>query len=283
MEQQELNKILEQREEWYSRAFVIMEIIKALKFKELAFLSIKEYEPKKAFRYMWCNHSAYWEKHTEWANFFRSPMNCYCSVANLKPNVPIMSYNLSKRREEPEYREFNKNYLSYIESYDLFFDVDFGSEWDEGYKDVKILKSVLEDYKVPYFIQSSSFKGMHLIIPSYAMPKFDMNLMVKINHVINQCKIDYAPRLDTLVGDIKRLRKISYALNCDGSVVLPLSDWQINNFTKGMISYEYVLKNFTIKQRGLLIRDYGLPLEKLKENVKRFINEHIPKQLHYKN
>jgi hypothetical protein len=283
MEAEELNKILKQREEYYSKLFALFEMIKALNHRELAFLTIKGYENKKAFRYMWASTLEYWKRHSQWANLLSHPMNVYCSVAVLKSNVPVFSYNLKERKLSSEYEEFNRNYIDYIEKYDFFFDVDFGSEWEEGLKDVKVLKSVLEDYKVPYFIQPSSFKGMHIIIPHYAMPDFDMDLMLKINCVINQCKVDYAPRLDNVVGDIKRLRRCSYSFSCDGSVVLPLSDWQVNNLTKIMISYEYVMKNITLKKRGLLIRDYGLPIEILKENVKNFINAHIPKQLRYNN
>ena len=58
---------------------------------------------------------------------------------------------------------------------------------------------------------------------------------------------------------------------CDGSICLPLDDFQIENFKQENVTMENVIKNIHIKNRGLLVRNLKLGEEQLKVNVKKFL------------
>jgi hypothetical protein len=267
-------KILEERRIWYSFVPVQFELVKQLKNRELAFLTQKGEEKKKAVRYLLSERIEYLKKHFEFMHFFESLMNCYLSTAKLN-NVPMFSYNLEKRKEDEKYKNFNENYYDFVIGYDMFFDFDGKEDFALCQKECMIVKKVLEEYKVPYYLLNSSFKGFHIIVPAEFMPKFDREKTLReINEVLyNISGIYDLHTLDLSIGDIKRLRKLPYSMVGDGSIALPLSDFQFENFKHEDVTMQKIMRNLTIKNRGLLVRTYFLTPDRLQKNVESFLED----------
>lgn len=271
----ERDKILQEREVWYSNIAVKFEIVKQLKNKELTLLDDKlEGKERRFARFLCAKSLEYLNKHFERFEVLKTRRNLYHSVANLKP-FPIFSYNLIERRHTSEYENFNRNYRDYVISYDFFCDMDGKEDFNQCFQEMLKLKKVFDDYKLPYYIVSSSFTGFHLCIEAKYLPPFDINTSLEIiNNVIYNLKGIYnLSSLDNSVGDIKRVKKLPFSAVGDGSVALPLDDFQISNFQQSMISISNVLQNIQIRNRGLLVRHLGLGEEILKQNVVKFIED----------
>lgn len=272
-------QILEERKKWYSQVAVKFELVKQLKSgeftKELTILDDKSLEKRRHTRYLYATSVAYLEKHFERFEVLKILRNLYHSVANLK-NMPIFSYNLVERRHTPEYEAFNKSYQDYVRSYDFFMDFDGKENFEKCYQELLKTKKIFDDYKLPYYIVSSSFTGFHLCIEAKYLPPFDLKTSLEqINNVVYNLKGIYELEcLDLSVGDIKRVKKLPYSAVCDGSVCLPLDDVQVSNFKPDMIEINNVLKTIQIKNRGLLVRTWGLNEEQLlKNNMVKFLRD----------
>jgi hypothetical protein len=267
-------KILELRKKYMSNTFVKFEIVKALRGHELSFISAKGEEKKVAVRYLFARSIDYLQKHTNWIQFDKKLLNAYMSVATLK-DIPIFSYNLEKRLEDSKYKDFNKNYNNYIVGQDFFLDFDIKQNFEKGLEEVKEMKKILDSFKVPYWVMNSSLQGIHFHIPQEFMPTFNENTMKMIAEVMYNLRgIHEFTTLDISITDNKRLCKSPYFAISDGSVALPLTDAQIENFRPEMVEISEVLRVIQIKNRGLLLRDWGLSSSELKENVKKFLSEY---------
>lgn len=270
-------QILEERKEYYSKTFILMEMVKCLYKKELAFLTLKTEEKKKALRYMSASTIDYLQKHMNFFYINQSLINFYTGIAKFKNHIPVFTYNLEERKKEEKYKHFNDNFYNYVEKVDLFFDLD-GKEhgFEKMYDETKILKHILDELEVPYYIIPSSFKGFHIIIPSEYMPQMDLkDLLIIFHNIIYNLKGIYQLKcLDESVIDIKRLRRCPYSYSCDGSICLPLDDLMFQNFQSYMITMGNVLKFQRLKNRGLLVRTYNYKDETLKKHVLNFISEY---------
>jgi hypothetical protein len=269
-------KILIERKVWYSFTPVLFEIVKILKNRELCFISQKGEKPKKIARYLIGFSIDYLKKHFKWINFDKFLINVYHSVAVLKPNsIPVFSYNLRVRTKQEDYKEFNKNYVNFVVGYNFFMDIDGKENFEKCYEETKEIKKIFEEYKLPYYILNSSFRGFHLIIPARFMPDYPIPELVKIiaKVVYNIKGIYDFETLDTSITDLKRVCKCPYSCVGDGSVALPLTDEQFNTFNSEMVTPKNILKNVFIKNRGLLLRTHGLSDEQLKENVNKFLSD----------
>lgn len=278
------DNILEIRKDFYMFLPILWEMFKCLHDRELAFLSAKGVEPKRAYRFYWANSFDAMKSHFKFVSLDEILLNVYTSVAKLKMPLPIFTYKLAIRRIDSEYKEFNKNFKNYVKGYSAFFDMDgktkVGEEYvvdmKKCYEESKRLKQIFDDYKLPYFIQPSSFSGFHFVIPAEYIDLDSIdNLLYKLNIVIQRVKSDYGfEMLDSGVIDSKRLMKCPYSISCDGCVILPLSDYEFNNYSPEKLTWEYVKKAIIVKNRGLLIRTHNLSESELKSNVTKFIYEH---------
>lgn len=274
MENEEQEKLLEERKKYYSNTFVQFELIKCLKHRELCFLSAKSEETKKSVRYILAFSIDYLKKHFDWVNFYKFNVNMYHSVAVLQ-NVPIFSYNMKERTKKDEYKEFNKNYKDYVIGYNLFMDFDGKENFEKCLEEVKEAKKIFNEYKLPYYILNSSFNGFHIQIPAEYMPKMEINELIdKINKVIYNFKGVYDfTCLDDSVIDIKRVCKMPYSYEGTGAICLPLTDKQLEEFKPEMVSMKNVLKDVRVIKRGLLIRTHNSSAEQLKLNVEKFLKD----------
>jgi hypothetical protein len=276
MNEQEYQKFLEDRNEYHSKTFVLLEIVKPLYQKELSMITPSGFKPKKVVRYLVAFSIDFLKKHFEVFNFEKYPINLYCSCATLR-DIPVFTYSLIKRTKMPEYKKFNDEYNQHIICYDFFCDFDGKQNYAKCLQEALEMKNIFEEYKVPYFVQNSSFSGFHLIIPSFYMPNYKIeDLIEKIRKALFNLKgFHDFETLDISVGDTKRLRKVSYSVVADGSVVLPLSPEQFTtNFNPLDCSIRNVLKSIHIKNRGLIIRTHNLSETELKANIIKFFNDY---------
>lgn len=268
-------EIIDERKSWYNNTFVLFEIVKCLKNRELCFLTYKEEKKKKAVRYLLGFSVDYLKKHFTWFNFDKSLLNIYHSSALLKPEVPVFDYNLKTRTSDKAYREFNKNYNKYVERYNLFLDIDGKEDFETCLNETKEIKKIFDEFKLPYYILNSSFNGFHIVIPPEYMPDINIYKTLElINEVLyNLVGVYNFKMVDTSVVDLKRVQKVAYSYSCDGSICLPLNDAQLENFNENMVKMPTVLRMVRIKNRGVLLRTHDLSYEELKKNVKTFLDE----------
>lgn len=273
--EEQRNKILKEREFWYSQTYILLEICKCLNDRELCFLSAKSELKKYPVRYLMAFSINYLKKHMERFGFLKNLINMYHSVSILK-DLPIFSYNPRKRKEDYRYKEFNENYEQYVVSYDFFMDIDGKENFELAYKEAKEIKKILEEYKLPFYILNSSFTGVHICIEGRYMPDYPIDELLKIlNNVIFNLKGIYDFKtIDTSITDLKRVKKVPYSYECSGAICLPLSDLQFENFKQSDVTMTNVLRTIKIKERGNLTRNLELGEEQLKKNVLKFINEY---------
>ena len=269
-------QILAERTEYYSKTYILMELVKCLKNRELCFLSSKNEPSKKAVRYLLGFSVDFIKRHMTWFNFLKSNINIYHSVALLKPIVPVFSYNLEERKKSEAYQNFDKNYLDFAEGYNFFVDFDIKGDFEKGFAEAKEFKKILDEFKLPYYCLNSSFAGFHFCIEAKYLPKMPINeLITLIREVIYNLKGIYSlSMLDESVSDLKRVQKCPYSYVGDGSIALPLDDLQFSTFKQSDVSMRNVLNKVKIMGRGLCVRDWGLTEQELQANVKKFFEEY---------
>lgn len=270
------NTLLEKKKDYYSKTFIQLEIVKCLYKRELAVLTKNDDEDRLKIRYLIAYTVEYLLKHFDRIEFDKYLANLYMSNAILS-EIPVFSYNFKVRRLEDKYKEFRDNFSNYVVGYDLFIDFDGKEDFNKCYQESKEFKKILEDYKVPYYLLNSSSNGFHFKIPFEYLSFFPvLELIEQLKTVVdNIIGIHEFTTLDDSIVDIKRICKIPYSFVVDGTIALPLTDEQFNNFNPEMVFVDNVLKNVSIKNRGLLLRNYELDNKTLKENTKKFIFDYI--------
>lgn len=265
--------------EYLSSTFVLFEIVKAIGRRELSFKIIKNDESFMV-RYFLAFNIDFLNNHIKHIDLKKKPRNFYNSCASLK-FIPIFSYNFKKRTKEQKYIDFNKDYEQYVTGFDQFFDFDGKENFKEAYKEASEFKQILDEFKLPYYLINSSGLGWHFIIKSDFLPKEKSikELLKKIQNIYYNIrgiyKFQYLDK--SVLMDIKQLRKCPYSPTIDGYICLPLSDQQFMDCEKSMdfLKIDNVLKNIQIKNRGLLIRKWGLSEDELKKNVDVFFKEFL--------
>lgn len=266
-------EIIKAKREWYGKTYVKLEIVKCLKERELCFI---DKENKNTTRALLGTSLDYFDKHIKRWEVMDKPVNLYHSVATLK-DMPIFSYNLNERTKTKEYIEFKDNFAQYVTGYNFFIDIDGKDEPHNAYAETFALKTILDGYKVPYYIMNSSFTGFHIHIPSEYMPKMPINELIElIRNVQENIKgIHSFKFMDTSITDLRRVCKVPYSFVNDGSICLPLNGVQFINFRKDMVEVEKVKTFIHIKNRGLNLRTHGLSDVELRHNVEKFLEEYI--------
>lgn len=269
-------ELLLKKDMWYKYKPVLFEIVKILKNRELAFISQKGEEPKRIVRYMIAFYVGMLEKHFGWMNFDKGLINIYHSVAKFKDgSIPMFSYDLKTRTKQQDYIDFNRDYAKYVEGYNFFLDMDGKEDFEKCYEETKEIKKIFDTYKIPYYMLNSSFKGFHIIIPEKYMPEIPLEKLIEtIGNVIYNIKGIYGfESIDTSITDLKRVCKCPYSFVGDGSIALPLTDEQFENFNEDLVRPENVIRNIIIRDRGLLMRSHFCSDDELKKNVIKFLED----------
>lgn len=217
-------------------------------------------------------------------NWYKRKLNMYISCSKVS-RFPNFTFNL-KERSQFTRKYFTEEFDKTVLSYDLFLDFD-DKDINNSLRDVKLLKSYLDEYKVPYYIIFSGNKGFHVVIEGIniqsivgGMVSPHKEIAENIKTVLNLKTLDLSNNSIT-----NRLRKLPYSLVlpkdfddhpdlCMESlmrVALPLDDKQIENFDITDCILINVLKNVKMIRRGNLERFSDLSQEQKKENIEEFI------------
>ena len=249
------------RQEYYSKTFVLLEIVKNMQGREVCFLKSKvdvEGYSRKAtpVRCVKAHSLDYLKKNFEAFGFSQKNYNIYSSVASFK-DMPMFSYNPVKRKAEQDLF-FNEGLFSACwVGYDFAIDID-GNTIDEAYKDAKKVKALFDGFGVSYSLRFSGLRGFHFVVPyEYFAPK-DM----KLKEVVKLCEhiafgisaVEDITSIDLSIYQPQRVLKAPYSIGGGTNVCLPLSDKEFENFNIKDMQIDNVLKRVNLKGRGLLQR-----------------------------
>jgi hypothetical protein len=279
--QEEKDKLLKQQHFYYSQTFVLFEILKQLKNRELAFLNSKLEEHHISTRFLYASSLDYLKSHLNALGISKGTrlINLYRSNAIFKENsIPVVTYNLKERTNDEDYINFNKEFPERAKGFDFIIDIDTKTI-NKAYEIAKEVKELFDERRLPYSLKFSGTRGFHFVISDEYLP--DMNVLDKIVLIrklltnlveIYEWKEEGKETIDLSVTNLKGLIKLAYAFD-SGNIALPLDDKQFENFKKEDMKIENVMKQIKIMNRGLLVRDWGLSNSELKENVKKFFEE----------
>lgn len=266
-------ELLKQQHDYYTKTFTLFEILKTLQHREFALLNSKLEEKHVATRFLYSSSLKYLQMHLKELGVSRGEklINLYRSNAHLKPNsIPVTTYDLKKRTKDKNYQDFNKRFNEFVDGFDFIIDIDAKTILHSHYIAKKI-KKFFDDYKLPYYLQFSGTRGFHIIIPC----EYILTQDIKVYEIGLKALIttfDFKDEIDISTLNPKGLIKVSYSFDA-GNVALPLDDTQFKDFNIEMVKLENVLKNITIKNRGLLLRTHNLSKEELMKNVNNFLKQ----------
>jgi len=267
------SELLKQQHDYYSRNYILFEILKTLQHREFALLNSKMEEKHVATRFLYSSSLKYLQMHLKELGVSRGEklINLYRSNAHLKPNsIPVTTYDLKKRTKDKNYQDFNRRFNDFVDGFDFIIDID-AKTIQHSYSIAKKIKKFYDDYELPYYLQFSGTRGFHIIIPcEYITTKGIKVYEIGLKALITT--FGFKDEIDISTLNPKGLIKVSYSFD-SGNIALPLDDTQFKNFNIEMVKLENVLKNIQIKSRGLLLRTHNLSKEKLINNVNNFLKQ----------
>jgi hypothetical protein len=260
------------RQQWYSMKFVLIEMVKCLQDRELAFIEKNMQKP--TYRYNIAHHHSHLIALMEHFGILEKSeqYNLYHSLALLK-DIPLMSFAPGLRIKQQE--ALKDSFSEHCVGWDWGIDIDSEKgTLEDAYDSLKGLKRELDKRKVPYHVKFSGARGFHVVIPSEYLPKTeDYTERVKVcGTITDNLKAAYNYCFDTRVYDIKRLWKLPYSWD-RGHIALPLTDQQIDHWTLDTCLPENVLYQTKIFNRGLLLRTHGQNTEELQASVTKLIRD----------
>jgi hypothetical protein len=263
---------------WYSQTYILLEIVKLLQHRELVFLekpnpTIIDRKPK-TIRCA-CGYTLDLLKSN--FNSFRvldyPHINLYYSLMSLD-KMPLFSFSPSVRALK--YTEWSNGlYKQHWTGYTFALDFD-GDTIEEARQDLLKVKKLYDQYKIPYSITFSGSRGFHLVVDYRWLPQLPEGKIVPfLGELATMMKeIDNIPSLDDSIFDSRRVLKVPYSFD-RGNIVLPLDDYQIENFNLQMVNPEQVIKSIQIKGRGLLERHTNQSEEQARESFLKLAKNFI--------
>jgi len=313
-------KALERKEDWYKRPDVQMQIIKSCYGREVSMLG------ERNVRGLNLNTLSFLNFVYKKVGLLKYSVNMYQSL-DVYNDFPNFSFNMQKRQKQMD--EFKENYYKYYGGTDYALDFDCkckhldknlqgGFCCDKYNKDVFItkdckdcefknsgflnmieevafIKSLYDEYKVPYFINCTE-NGISMRV-RFDYTGIDFNALQGVkdklkNETVHEILRFYASMtqelinsfdfrsVDTSIYTMWRVFKVPYSLGkITGIVVMPLSDSQFDDLYIKALKGEYTcmddvkwLKPENIEKgmmdnRGLFIRKGN------SENFERFVAE----------
>jgi hypothetical protein len=245
------------RESWYKQIFVQFELVKQFANKEVAFLekqdgSIVDRKPKvircinaATIRYLQTNFDGF--RFMQFPNF-----NIYFSLANY-PGMPTFTFNPKKRSEQ--YAKWTGgDYKTYAQGYDWGIDIDAVTP-QEAQSDALKVRTIFEEYKLPYSVKFSGSKGFHFLIQYRWLPQLPFETLVEMLAELTTAMkmIDNIPNIDDTIIDERRIIKAAYSWD-RGKIALPLDDNQLLQFDPIFVDPNWVNAHIKVMNRGLLTR-----------------------------
>ena len=267
----------ESRRDWYSKTFILFEIVKQLKDKECVFI---EKLPKgadrqaKVIRCINAQTINFLQGNMDAFRFRQFPnYNMYFSLMDYK-NMPVFSFAPPIRREQ--YKAWTDGgYKGYACGYDFALDLD-NPDWQLAKKDALKIKRLFDRFKLPYSVRWSGSKGFHFVIAYRYLPILPLGkfvpMIAELTYMLKH--IDNIKSIDDSIYDDRRVFKLAYSFD-RGNIVLPLDDDQLTNFDPAMVTPGYCLKAIPIKGRGLLTRNTNQTDEQARESFLKFAKLYI--------
>ena len=253
-------QLLGLRKRWYSETMTLLEIVKNMNKREVAFLEGKTEIPlltknaspvrcvkAYALSYLLNNFHAF--------SFVEKPYNVYCSVAIFE-NFPQFSYAPSIRHEQQNAFFDTPAFDLCFKGYDMVLDLD-NKDINEAYFDAKKVKKVFDEFGLAYSIKFSGSRGFHFVIkdenffPKELTPTEKVSLAELIAKGLKA--IENIPSIDETIYQSTRILKCAYSLE-GYNVALPLSDEQFNKWKLEDMRIDRVYDNVKLMNRGLLER-----------------------------
>lgn len=258
----DIEQIKAQRAQWYSASYVLLELCKELRFKELAILEKLPPEVTdrraKVIRCAQGYNLYVLEQNFSAFRFLQFPfMNLYYSLASYD-KIPQFSFNPPTRSKQ--YQAWSGGgYKDRQISFDFAIDVD-NYNLDEAHRDASRVKKLFDTYKLPYHLTYSGSKGFHLVIDHKWLPQIEVTQLIKMLAELTAMikVVDNIPSIDDTIIDSRRILKLPYSYVFSnpntGRICLPLDDKQFESFWLDLVDPEYVMHNVKIMNRGLLTR-----------------------------
>ena len=258
----------ESRRDWYSKTFILFEIIKQLAHKECTFIEKLPKDADRQAKVARCVNAQtidFLQQNMQAFRFLQFPnYDMYFSLMDYS-SLPLFSFAPPQRREQ--YKEWtNGKYKSYAVGYDWGVDID-AENWQTALKDTLKLKRLFDHYKLPYSVKFSGSRGFHFLITYKWLPTLPIGKLVpmlaELTYMIKH--IDNIPSIDDSIIDERRVFKLAYSFD-RGNIALPLDDEQLKSFDPAIVTPEYCLKAIPLKGRGLLTRNTDQPPEQARES-----------------
>lgn len=212
-------------------------------------------------------------------NWQTHKQNLYIGCAKLK-EIPNFTFNPKDRSKETSVW-YTKEFDKLVYESDLFIDLDSDGDINKALEDLKSIKEIFDEHKVPYQIIASGSRGFHIVIDGRYMPIQKIERGAVYPHKTFNERLKDILKLETM--DLannsltNHLRKLPYSLvypkdkenfeEKDMNIALPLSDIQIEHYRHEMIKRDNVLSSMKLMRRGNLERFPELSLEEKKKNV----------------
>jgi len=283
----------QRRREWYySQPMVLYNIISQLKGR---YLSVRKKNKKAGKKFILARYYMGYSIPLLQDSLKRnnvlndSSAKIYFDLATWKDEsgiTPLFSFNMEKRKKQKKVfsgnpKKKNGRFLSLMNSYDFAIDID-SKNIKTAWKEAKKIKSILDDYRLPYSLRFSGSKGFHFVIDAKWI-KTRVKITNRADYfgkivgkIINDEKLKC---IDTSIYDPRRILKLAYSLcNNNGKeyVALPLSDKQFDEFKYENMELSNILNVLKIQffKRGLIERDHNLGEKELNSNVLMFLKDY---------
>jgi len=264
--------IKESRYNYYNKIFVLFELVKPMKDREVVFMD--RLENWKCIRGLRVKTIDYLRLRLfDLFKFHDKDYNVYISCAKYS-RIPPFTYDLSERSKQTKFW-FDTSAKEDIISYDLLLDFDSKENRKDYLKELKGFYNLLEKEKVCFYIIFSG-NNYQIVIPDNCLDKPILEDTIFINRKELATKIKEMFNLKYLdvsgVGVFNKIMKCPYSLVFD-KVVLPLKKFNGNDIN---FNAENVLTIVFVTNRGLqLHNDFGDISNK--ENFNKFCKKYYLK------
>jgi hypothetical protein len=278
--------MIKNRQDYYSAKYILLEMVKQLKYKYLDAKKIENGKPLMIRYYLGYSLEMLNESLSKLGALKNTTINLYFDLGYWKDEKGVTPmFNFEKDKREIDKKSFNEISEKYLKGFDFAIDIDSDDNIKTAWESAKKVKSFLDSKKLPYSIKFSGGRGFHFLIEDKwfnqrMKGKNKVVLFGRIAHIIMSiCKLkshDKGGTFDDSIYDDRRIFKLAYSLvNKEGKeyVCLPLDDYQFENFKIENMELLNVMNNVFIKERGLLERNHGLSEKQLKNNVTKFVGK----------
>lgn len=307
-------KAVSQREFYYSKPFISLEIVKCAKNREMCFLG-SAYNKIDNIRYINCALLDIFFKHigiptreekseklkiADPYHFLshEKNYNVYLSMAILDwTKCKIKSFSFAPAERKKQQEDFKKNIDKIL--VDIYGGFDFDGDQDfiwenkerkkisldipqeeavnKALKDARVMTELLDEYKIEWHINFSGNRGFHII---YKVP-LELPFLQKldlINLIMERvAKTLNLKTLDTARFNPRKVLKSPYTLVTKDDVcrvVLPLDKNQMENFKLSETEARWVYQHLHFQNRGLFWRNQKVNKDEKISNFNRLLEDY---------